>query len=68
MALWLEEALTLHAFTSLLGVRRFFGVADTDTLSGLFAESAETQQEVTDQLGRQVLYPGGDPHPIPRPH
>jgi methylase of polypeptide subunit release factors len=53
-ALWLEERLTLRAFRSLLGAPRFFGVAEKDTLEALLAESAENQQEVTDQLGYQV--------------
>ena len=52
--LWLEEPLTLRAFRSLLGVRRFFGVDEKDTLAGMLAESAIDQQEVTDQLGYQV--------------
>ncbi|HVT15234.1 MAG TPA: type IIL restriction-modification enzyme MmeI [Thermoanaerobaculia bacterium] len=52
--LWIEERLTLRAFRSLIGFRRFFGVAATDTLEVLLAESAESQQEVTDQLGYQV--------------
>ena len=52
--LWLEEPLTLRAFRSLLGVRRFFGVAEDETLEALLAESAKDQQEVTDQLGYQV--------------
>ena len=38
----------------LLGVRRFFSVGPTETLEALLAESATNQQEVTDQLGRQV--------------
>src|SRR5262249_23619887 len=53
-SLWLEEPLTLRAFRSLLGVQRFFGVPDKDTLEGLLARSAANQQEVTDQLGYQV--------------
>src|SRR5207237_10690850 len=53
-ALWLEEPITLRAFRSLLGVRRFFGVPDDETLEALLAESAKNQQEVTDQLGYQV--------------
>lgn len=52
--LWLEERSTLDAFTSLLGARRFFTVADTETLEALLAESANAESEVTDQLGRQV--------------
>ena len=52
--LWTEEQITLRAFRSLLGQHRLFGVADADTLEALFAESAQNQQEVTDQLGYQV--------------
>ena len=39
---------------SLLGARRFFGVADDDTFEALLNESCQNQQEVTDQLGYQV--------------
>jgi hypothetical protein len=53
-ALWLDEPITLRAFHSLLGVRRFFGVDDANTLLGILKESASDQQEVTDQLGYQV--------------
>src|SRR6266487_1331867 len=53
-ALWLEEPITLRAFRSLLGVRRFFGVPDDETLEALLTKSASNQQEVTDQLGYQV--------------
>ena len=53
-ALWSEEPLTLRAFRALLGVRRFFGVAENETLLAMLADSLENQQEVTDQLGRQV--------------
>lgn len=51
---WLDEPLTLRAFRTLLGPRRLFGVPEKETLEALLAESAERQQEVTDQLGRQV--------------
>lgn len=53
-ALWLDEPITLRAFLSLLGVRRFFGVAADSTLLALLNDSANDQQEVTDQLGYQV--------------
>jgi hypothetical protein len=53
-SLWLDEPITLRAFHSLLGVRRFFGVAATGTLPAMLKESASDQQEVTDQLGYQV--------------
>ncbi len=52
--IWLEEQKTLAAFRNLLGLHRFFGVADEETLEALLAESAGDQQEVTDQLGYQV--------------
>jgi hypothetical protein len=52
--LWFEEPLTLRAFTSLLGTRRFFSVAEDDTLEAMLKESWQNQQEVTDQLGFQV--------------
>jgi len=53
-SLWWQEPLTFRAFVSLLGVRRFFGVADEDRLDALLAESVSYQAEVTDQLGLQV--------------
>lgn len=52
--LWVEEHLTLRSFRSLLGVRRFFGVDDSETLEALLTLSLTDQQEVTDQLGYQV--------------
>ncbi len=53
-ALWSEEPLTLRAFSALVGAMRLFGVAERDRLPALLAESAQNQQEVTDQLGLQV--------------
>lgn len=53
--LWLDEPLTLRAFRTLLGVRRFFAVPEAETLPALLDDSASDQQEVTDQLGMQVL-------------
>lgn len=53
-ALWLEEAVTLRAFRTLLGVDRFFSVAGDQTLEALLGRSTEDQQSVTDQLGTQV--------------
>ncbi len=52
--IWLEENITFRAFRSLLCVRRFFGVAEAETLESLFEESVKDQQAVTDQLGYQV--------------
>ncbi len=54
--LWMQEPITLRAFHSLLQQRRFLGVADTETLPALLAESGKDQQEVTDQLGLQVRH------------
>lgn len=53
-SLWIDEPITLRAFQSLLSTRRFFGVAPLDTLLALLKESAQDQQEVTNQLGDQV--------------
>ncbi|MDY7076598.1 MAG: DNA methyltransferase [Chloroflexota bacterium] len=52
--LWLEEPLTLRAFHTLLGAKRFFNVPDDQTLESLLEASAQDQHEVTDQLGHQV--------------
>src|SRR6266542_1256146 len=52
--LWLEEPITVRAFRSLLGLHRFFGVDEKETLEALLKKSAANQQEVTDQLGYQV--------------
>ena len=41
--LWLEEPLTLRAFRSLLGMGRFFGVPDNETLGG----SADRERAAT---------------------
>jgi hypothetical protein len=53
-SLWIDEPITLRAFHSFLSTRRFFGVAPSDALLALLKESAEDQQEVTNQLGDQV--------------
>jgi hypothetical protein len=52
--LWSEEPDTLRAFVALLHRRRFLGVAPTDRLPALLAESALAQEEVTTTLGAQV--------------
>ena len=51
--LWGQEPLTLQAFITLLGVRRFF-VDASEQLPALFDESLQHQEEVTDALGEQV--------------
>jgi hypothetical protein len=52
--LWVDEPTTLQAFRSLLSLRRFFGVDESQTIESLLDESLADQQEVTDQLGYQV--------------
>lgn len=52
--LWIEERVTLQAFRSLLGARRFFAVAADETLEQMLVDSVQYQAEVTDQLGAQV--------------
>lgn len=52
--LWSQEPLTLRAFQSLLGMRRFFAAAPTDRLEAMLIDSVNFQTEVTDQLGLQV--------------
>ena len=52
--LWFEEPITFQAFAALLSVQRFFGVAENDTIEALLTQSAQDQQEVTEQLGWQV--------------
>lgn len=52
--LWIEERLTLRSFHALLGAKRLFGVAASDTLEALLDESIAFQEELTDQLGYQV--------------
>ena len=54
--LWLEERLTLRAFTTLLSANRFFSVPSDKTIEKLLADSANDQSEVTDQLGYQVRH------------
>lgn len=53
-SLWVEETITLRAFRSLLSAQAFFNRPDNETPEALLAESAQDQQEVTDQLGLQV--------------
>lgn len=54
-SLWREEKITLQAFRTLLSMTRFFGVSDDETIEALLTKSASNQQEVTEQLGLQVL-------------
>lgn len=49
-----SEPVLLDSFVSMLGARRFSGVADADTPEALLAESVGSQAEVTNTLGRQV--------------
>ncbi len=52
--LWFDEPITLRAFHSLMGTRRLFNVTQEATLLALLNDSANDQQDVTDQLGQQV--------------
>ena len=54
--LWQEEPLTLRAFATLLGARRFFALSVEESLAELLQQSADKQQEVADQLGSQVRH------------
>ena len=54
--LWLEEPITMRAFVTLLGARRFFALGLEQGLAALLADSAGRQQEVADQLGAQVRH------------
>lgn len=54
--LWLEERLTLRAFRTIVGVERTLGAPDGEALEDLLDRSADAQQEVTDQLGKQVRF------------
>lgn len=51
--LWFQEPITLQAFQTLLGVRRFFG-PEEERLDALLDKSLEQQEEVTNTLGEQV--------------
>ncbi len=51
---WFDERPTLDAFYSLLHHQRLCGVAADRRLAAMLERSAESGQEVTDQLGRQV--------------
>jgi hypothetical protein len=53
---WPESAdrTVLRAFVSLLNRRRFFGVPESDRPAALFAESEDSQEEITEALGVQV--------------
>ena len=50
---WGQESVTLQAFVSLLGIRRFF-VDRSEQLPALLDNSLKFQDEVTDALGEQV--------------
>jgi hypothetical protein len=52
--LWIEDRVTLEAFGTLLSRRRTLGVAANRTLLGMLQASLDSQEEVTEQLGKQV--------------
>ena len=51
--LWAQEPITLQAFVTLLGIRRFF-TDKGEQLPALLDASLQYQDEVTDALGKQV--------------
>lgn len=51
--LWFQEPVTLKAFQSLLGVRRWFG-PEEEAMPAMLEESLQHHEEVTDTLGEQV--------------
>ncbi|MFH2122755.1 MAG: N-6 DNA methylase [Pseudomonadota bacterium] len=51
--LWFQEPVTLRAFQSLIGVRRWFG-PEEESLPAMLEESLQHHEEVTDTLGEQV--------------
>ena len=51
--IWWQEPITYQAFSSLLNVRRAFGVHE-ETVGQLLERSTEFHEEVTDTLGEQV--------------
>lgn len=53
--IWFEEKITLRSFQSLLCSHRLFGITAKESLEGMFELSLNDQEELTDQLGQQVL-------------
>lgn len=51
--LWFQEMVTLKAFQSLMGIRRWFGPED-EALPSMLEDSLQHHEEVTDTLGEQV--------------
>lgn len=52
--IWGEEKLLRDAFFSLVGIKRFVGVLQQDRLPALFEESLLQQEDITEELGKQV--------------
>ena len=52
--MWWEERLTFRAFRALIGARRWFNAATTETLPALLKRSEDNQGAITKQLGHQV--------------
>ncbi len=65
--LWIEEPLTLRAFRSLLGVHRFFSVADDETLEAMLAESATQPAGSHRPTGLSGPRGRRGDHPVARP-
>lgn len=51
---WNEERYLRDAFFSLIGIQRFVGVQNEDKLPALFGESLLQQEDITEELGKQV--------------
>jgi len=52
--IWAEEKLFRDAFFALMDIRRFVGVAEDERLPALLKASLLQQEEITEELGRQV--------------
>ncbi len=52
--IWGEEKYLRDAFFALIGIQRFVGVQSEDKLPALFAESLLQQEDITEELGKQV--------------
>lgn len=52
--IWAEERYYRDAFFALIGMQRFVGVSEDESLPALLKASMLQQEEITDELGRQV--------------
>lgn len=54
MSVMIEEEELLRAFCSLLGIRKSIGAAEGDSLKDMLLESRNEEEELTNDLGKQV--------------